>query len=201
MKLICIGRNYVAHALELNNEVPDEPLVFMKPESALNASGVVHIPSFTEDMHYELELVVRICRKAKNISKAEAGQYIDGIGLGFDFTARDVQQKCKEKGHPWEKAKAFDGSATVSEMKDYKSMSESTISFHLIKNGQLAQEVNSRLMIHGIEELVAYVSSFFTLNPGDLIYTGTPAGVGPVRSGDRLEAYMQGELLHKVRIN
>ena len=201
MKIICIGRNYVAHAEELNNEVPKEPLVFMKPESALNSSGMIDIPEFTSDLHYELELVLRISREAKNVSKEEASQYYDAVALGIDFTARDVQAHCKAKSHPWEKAKAFDNSATLSSFTKCEELNMSEIRFALNLNGEKVQDGNSQLMIFDFDTLISYCSKFFTLNEGDLLYTGTPAGVGPVKSGDILECYLENEILQKVIIN
>ena len=201
MKIICIGRNYVAHAEELNNEVPKEPLVFMKPETALNTDGNVAIPEFTQDMHYELELVLRISRKAKNVSVEEASQYYDSIALGIDFTARDVQNRCKDKSHPWEKAKAFDNSAAISDFRPVADLNISEIHFALVMNGKKVQDGNSQLMIFDFNTLVSYCSRYFTLEPGDLLFTGTPEGVGAVKSGDVLECYLENEILHKVIIN
>jgi len=201
MKIVCIGRNYVAHAEELNNEVPDEPIVFMKPETALAKSDNISIPSFTNDLHYELELVVKISKLAKDISIDEANKYYSEIALGIDFTARDIQDFCKKKGHPWEKAKAFDNSATLSEFRALDKFKKATIPFKLLKNGEKVQDGHSELMIFNFDHLISYCSKFFTLEPGDLLFTGTPAGVGSVKSGDVLEGYLATELLHKVIIN
>lgn len=201
MKLVCIGRNYVAHAQELNNEVPGEPLIFIKPSTALNTSAVLTIPDFTDNLHYELELVLKISEKAKKVSESDARQYYDQIALGIDFTARDIQDKCKDKGHPWEKAKAFDNSASVSVFRNFRDYKADDINFRLEKNGEVVQNGNSHLMIFNFDKLISEASRFFTLEPGDLLYTGTPAGVGPVHGGDELKAYLNGELLLKVKIN
>jgi len=201
MKLICIGRNYVAHAEELNNEVPSEPLIFMKPETALDKSGNIDIPKFTQDLHYELELVLKINKLAKDVSVEDAAEYYDSVAVGIDFTARDIQAKCKLKSHPWEKAKAFDNSATVSEFRSLSNYEKSNLSFRLALNGDTVQNAHSGLMIFDFDFLVSYCSQYFTLMPGDLIFTGTPAGVGAVKSGDLLECYLEEELLDKVAIN
>lgn len=195
MKIICIGRNYVAHAQELNNEIPAEPVIFMKPDSALlRNNDPFYIPEWTKDVHYELELIVRINRLGKSIGRKFANRYYSEIGLGIDFTARDLQNRLKEKGLPWEKAKAFDRSAVISS--EFIPVTElpdpSTIKFHLLKNGETVQTGDSALMIFPIDELIAQVSNYFTLKIGDLIYTGTPAGVGPVQIGDRLEGFLEG---------
>ena len=196
MKIICIGRNYPEHARELNNELPAEPVIFMKPDSALLRNNEpFYIPDFSNEVHYECELVIRINRLGKNIDPVFASRYYEEVGLGVDFTARDLQQKLKEKGLPWEKAKAFDRSAVISsrfipvnELSNPKS-----ITFELKKNGQLVQSGDSSLMIFPVDELISYVSKFFTLKIGDLIYTGTPRGVGPVAIGDRLEGGLEGQ--------
>lgn len=203
MKIICIGRNYVAHAKELNNEVPVEPVFFMKPDSALlRNNDPFYLPNWTNDVHHEIELVVKIKRLGKNIEKQFAHRYYDEIGLGIDFTARDVQQKLKEKGLPWEKAKAFDQSAVLgstfinkSEFQDLKN-----ISFRLLKNGNLVQDGNSSLMIFAFDEIISQISRYITLKIGDLIYTGTPAGVGAVGIGDRLEGFLEERKLFDFEI-
>ncbi len=201
MKIICIGRNYVAHARELNNEVPTEPMVFIKPQTALNTTGAMTIPNFTKDLHYELELVLRVGTGGSQIGMEEALDHIDAIALGIDFTARDIQAACKAKGHPWEKAKAFDNAATLSDFKSFGDYKEGAIKFRLFKNGECVQDGDSSLMIFPFDKIISYVSDFFTLEKGDLIYTGTPAGVGPVSPGDMLEGFLGEELLHKVKIN
>jgi acylpyruvate hydrolase len=192
MKIICIGRNYVAHIEELKNEKPSDPVVFLKPDTALlKQGGVFYYPDFSENIHHEAEIVLKISKEGKNIQKQFANRYFDEISLGIDFTARDLQDQCKAKGLPWEIAKAFNGSAPIG---DFLSLSEfsdlSNIDFHLLINGQLRQKGNTSLMLFDFSTIIAYVSKFFTLKKGDLIYTGTPAGVGPVKVGDRLEGFI-----------
>ena len=194
MKIICIGRNYVAHAHELNNEVPDEPVFFMKPDSSLlRNNDPFYIPDWTKDVHHEIELVIKINRLGKNIEKRFANRYFDEIGLGIDFTARDVQNKLKEKGLPWEKAKAFDQAAVLGgEFFDKTKLTDpNNISFNLKINDILVQDGNSNLMIFSFEDIISHVSKYVTLKIGDLIYTGTPAGVGPVKIGDHLEGFLE----------
>lgn len=197
MKIICIGRNYVAHAMELNNEVPSKPVFFMKPDSALVISNrPFFYPDFSSDVHHELEVVIRIDRLGKGIAEEHAHRYFSEIGLGVDFTARDLQAEAKKKGLPWEIAKGFDYSAPVSEffpVTRYRDLRN--LSFRLDVNGTSVQEGNTSLMIFSFEKIISYVSEFMTLKTGDLIFTGTPAGVGPVAIGDRLEAYLEGEKL------
>ncbi len=195
MKIICVGRNYVAHAKELNNEIPDEPVLFLKPDSALlRNNDPFYIPAWSNDLHHEVELIVRINRLGKNIEKKFAHRYYDEIGLGIDFTARDVQNALKDKGLPWEKAKAFDHSAVI--CPEFISVADlpdrGAIQFRLDINGKTVQEGNSALMIFPIDDIISHVSKYFTLKIGDLIYTGTPAGVGPVKIGDHLEGYLEG---------
>jgi len=194
MKIICIGRNYVEHARELNSPLPENPVFFLKPDTALVIRNrPFYYPDFSNDIHYETELVLKICKVGKSIPEKYAQDYYNQIGLGFDFTARDLQQKCKEKGLPWEIAKGFDYSAPISpefilkeNLPDLKN-----ISFHLELNGKRVQEGHSGEMIFSFEKIIAYVSQFMTLRTGDLIFTGTPAGVGPVKIGDKLEAYLE----------
>lgn len=196
MKIICVGRNYVAHARELNNEIPTEPVLFMKPDSALlRNNDPFYIPDWSNDVHHEIELIVRICKLGKSIERKFAHRYYKEIGLGIDFTARDVQNALKDKGLPWEKAKAFDKSAVIcSEFVAVDALPDrNAIQFRLEKNGATVQSGDSSLMIFPIDEIIAQVSKYFTLKIGDLIYTGTPAGVGPVSVGDRLEGYLEGE--------
>ena len=193
MKIICIGRNYIDHAKELNNPVPESPVFFLKPDTALlRRNRPFYYPEFSNDIHYECELVVKIDKLGKNIQKKFAHTYYNQIGIGIDFTARDLQSKSKAKGLPWEIAKAFDASAPLSmefiDKKEFSSIHD--IKFHFTKNGETVQEGNSSDMIFDIDELIAYLSKFFTLKTGDLIFTGTPAGVGPVKIGDRLEAFI-----------
>jgi len=203
MKIICIGRNYSEHIRELQNETPTEPVVFMKPDSALlRNNDPFYIPGFSQDVHYECELVVRINRLGKNIEPRFANRYYDEIGLGIDFTARDLQNKLRDKGLPWEKAKAFDRSAVI--CTDFVPKAElpdvNAIKFQLKKNGELVQNGDSAYMLFPIDELVSYVSNFFTLKIGDLIYTGTPAGVGPVAIGDRLEGFLDGRKMFDFEV-
>lgn len=203
MKIICVGRNYAKHARELNNPVPEQPIIFLKPETALIPKGhPFFYPNFTKDLHHEVELVVRINRVGKHIAAEHVHKYYDEIGIGVDFTARDVQQQCKEKGHPWERAKAFDHSAPVS--RKYVKVSQlpnpEAIQFRLEKNGQTVQEGNSADMIFSIPQLIEDVSKFMTLKIGDLIFTGTPEGVGPVQVGDKLEAFLENQSLLKFDI-
>ncbi len=203
MKIICIGRNYADHAKEMNSPTPTEPVFFMKPDTALLPKrNPVYIPEFTNDLHHECEVVVRINRLGKNISEKFAHRYYSEIGIGIDFTARDVQSKCKEKGLPWEKAKAFDHSAPVGEKfiatKEIEDLNN--LDFHLEVNGETVQQGNTKDMIFTIDQLIAYVSKYVTLKIGDLIFTGTPAGVGPVKIGDQLTAYINNQQLLKIDI-
>jgi len=198
MKIICIGRNYVAHAHELNNEIPQEPVFFMKPDSSLlRNNDPFYIPEWSKEIHHEIELVIKINRIGKNIEKRFAHRYFDEIGLGIDFTARDIQNKLKEKGLPWEKAKAFDQSAVLGGMFMDKTVfpDQQNISFKLKINGNVVQDGNSELMIFSFEEIISNVSKYVTLKIGDLIYTGTPAGVGPVKIGDHLEGFLEDKKL------
>ena len=198
MKIICIGRNYVAHIEELKNEVPGEPVFFMKPDSSLlRNNDPFYIPGWTSDVHHEIELILRVSRLGKGIEKRFAHRYYDKIGLGIDFTARDVQNQLKAKGLPWEKAKAFDRAAVIGGafFPKINFPDLTNIGFRLDINGNTVQQGNSGLMIFDFDDIISYVSNFVTLKIGDLIYTGTPAGVGPVRPGDRLEGYLEGEKL------
>lgn len=202
MKIICIGRNYANHAKEMNASVPEVPLFFMKPETALLPKrNPFYYPNFTKDLHFECELVVRISKLGKNISERFAHEYYNEIGLGIDFTARDLQAKCKEKGHPWEIAKAFEHSAPLSEkFIDKNTLNLNDLNFHLLKNGETVQNGNISDMIFTIDQLIAYVSQFMTLKIGDLLFTGTPEGVGPVQIGDHLEGFIEGEQLLNLKI-
>jgi len=197
MKIICIGRNYVAHARELNNEVPDKPVFFMKPDSALvTANRPFFYPEFSSDVHHELEVVIRINRLGRSIEERYAHRYFNEVALGIDFTARDLQAEQKKKGLPWEIAKGFDYSAPISEFQPLDKYGDiHKLSFRLEVNGKTVQDGNTSLMIFSFEKIIAYVSRFMTLKTGDLIYTGTPAGVGPVAINDRLEAYLEGDKL------
>ncbi|MGS2762329.1 fumarylacetoacetate hydrolase family protein [Sinomicrobium sp. M5D2P9] len=192
MKIICIGRNYTDHIEELANERPVDPVIFIKPDTALLREKDFYIPDFSEDIHYEVELLVKINQTGKHINARFAHKYYDEIGLGIDFTARDVQSRLKEKGLPWEKAKAFDASAVMGgwgPKTEYPDINN--IRFRLEKNGEVVQDGNTRLMLWKVDELVAYVSQYFTLKKGDVIFTGTPAGVGKVNPGDTLEGFLE----------
>ncbi|NNE15476.1 MAG: fumarylacetoacetate hydrolase family protein, partial [Saprospiraceae bacterium] len=182
-------------------KVPKQPMIFIKPESAVNPTDVLDYPSFTKDLHYELELVLKINKKVSNISLDNASACYDEIGLGIDFTARDIQYKCKEKGHPWEKAKAFDNSATVGSFLKKSELDISNVPFKLTVNGEKRQIGFSKDMIFNFDYLVHYISKYFTLEEGDLIFTGTPEGVGPVKPGDVLNGYLDDKLLLNVSIN
>ena len=192
MKIICIGRNYAKHAKELGNKLPTKPLVFMKPGSALLVnSKPFYYPEFTKDLHYELEIVLKISKNGRHIQPEFAKDYYQEIGLGIDFTARDLQRECKEKGHPWEIAKAFDHSAVIGQFVNLKSATiDGHLEFYLNKNGEKVQHGFTKDLIFPFDDLIVYVSKFFKLQKGDFIYTGTPAGVGPVAIGDELEGVL-----------
>jgi 2-keto-4-pentenoate hydratase/2-oxohepta-3-ene-1,7-dioic acid hydratase in catechol pathway len=196
MKIFCIGRNYSEHAKELGNAVPEDPVVFTKPDTALLKNGEpFYLPDFSSDVHHEVELVIKINKVGKNIQEKFARNYFSEIGMGIDFTARDVQAKLKAKGLPWDLAKGFDGAAPLGNFIDISQReSLQDITFGLQKNKVWVQQGNSKDMIFSFEKIIAFVSSYFTLKVGDLIYTGTPAGVGPVAIGDTLEAYLENEL-------
>ncbi|MCD4772293.1 MAG: fumarylacetoacetate hydrolase family protein [Bacteroidales bacterium] len=202
MKIICIGRNYVKHAQELNSEVPTEPVIFLKPESSLlRKNHPFFYPEFSENIHYETELVYKINKVGRHIQKQFAHTYYDEIGLGIDLTARDLQNKLKDKGLPWELSKAFDFSAPISKFISKTKFSEQNgISFLLKINGEIRQQGNSKNMIFSIDDLIVYISKFFTLKIGDLIFTGTPEGVGPVKIGDNLQAFLEGEKMLDFKI-
>jgi acylpyruvate hydrolase len=197
MKIICIGRNYAEHAKEMKSEVPKEPVFFMKPDTALIIRNQpFFIPDFSQEIHHEVELVLKINRVGKNIEERFAHKYYGEIGIGIDFTARDLQAKCKEKGLPWEKAKAFDGAAPLGTFIKKETFSDlRNINFHLNINGKTVQKGNTADLLFSFDQVIAYVSQFITLKKGDLIYTGTPEGVGPVKTNDRLEAFIEGEKL------
>ena len=203
MKIICIGRNYVEHAKELNNPLPSEPVFFLKPDTALLIKNrPFYYPEFSDNIHYEVEIVLKISKVGKYIDERFADTYYDEIGIGIDFTARDLQKKAKEKGLPWEKAKAFDFSAPLSDRFIPKKDLDETgnISFTLLKNGKEVQKGNTANMIFSFRQIISYVSRFITLKTGDLIFTGTPEGVGPVKVGDVLEAYIGSERMLKCEI-
>lgn len=202
MKIICIGRNYADHATELGNSIPTEPLFFLKPDSAILAHRhPFYLPDWSEEIHYEVELLVRISKLGKSIAPEFAHRYYDAISLGIDFTARDIQAEVKAKGHPWEKAKAFDGSALMGSWFDKSQFKDlNQLDFELVKNGATVQEGNTSQMLWSIDALIAEVSRFFTLKIGDVIFTGTPSGVGPVDVNDVLEGYLEGEKAFLVKI-
>lgn len=202
MKIICIGRNYVKHIEELQNERPDEPVIFLKPDTAVVQKQFPFvIPEFSNDIHHEVEVLVKINKVGKYIDAKFAHKYYDEIGLGIDFTARDLQAKLKEKGLPWEKAKAFDGSAVIG---DFVSKTEfanlDNISFELTNNGNIVQQGNTQHMLWKIDELIAYVSQYFTLRTGDIIFTGTPEGVAKVSPDDVLEGFIEGKKLFRIQV-
>ncbi|MCB2377183.1 fumarylacetoacetate hydrolase family protein [Hymenobacter sp. BT635] len=203
MKILCIGRNYAEHIAELNNETPDEPVIFTKPETALLQRGMPFFyPDFSTDIHHEIELVLRVSKNGKNIDPKFAHTYFDAIGLGIDFTARDLQSKAKSKGLPWDLAKGFDGSAPLSPT--FKPVAEfadlANINFHLEVNGEVKQRGNSGMMLHNFAAQIAYISRFITLKMGDLIFTGTPSGVGPVQIGDQLTGYLENEKVLELSV-
>lgn len=195
MKIICIGRNYAAHLEELDNERPDEPVIFIKPETAIAQSNLpFFIPKFSNEVHHEVEVLVRINRIGKHIQTKFAHKYYDQIGLGIDFTARDIQQQLKSNGLPWEKAKAFDGSAFVGKWYDKSDLGDlKKISFSLYKNGELVQVADTGLMLWSIDEIISHASQYFTLKIGDIIFTGTPAGVSQIIKNDLLEGHLNGQ--------
>lgn len=202
MKLICIGRNYTDHIKELENEKPKDPVVFLKPDtSILIKKQPFFIPEFSNDVHHEVELLVKINKVGKYIDKKFAHKYYDEIGLGIDFTARDLQAQLKAKGLPWEKAKAFDGAAVIGKwLPKSKFRDINNINFSLNKNGELVQSGNTELMLWKVDELIEYVSKYFTLKIGDIIFTGTPAGVGKVFADDELQGYIEDEQLFSIRV-
>lgn len=203
MKIICIGRNYADHAKELGNRVPSEPVVFMKPQSAiLSHKHPFYIPEWTQDVHHEVELVVKIDRLGKSISEAHAPRYYSEVSLGLDFTARDIQAKLKSKGHPWERAKAFDGSAVIGRFMSLEELGHSVqeLEFTLTNHETVVQKGHTSDMLFSVNRLIAEVSQFMTLKVGDLIFTGTPAGVAAVKSGDRLVGNLEGHDLFAVNI-
>lgn len=202
MKIICIGRNYSEHAKELNNPLPEKPVFFMKPDSSiLKNNKPFFLPDFSQDVHYEVELVLKISRLGKNIDEKFADRYFNEIGIGIDFTARDLQKECKSKGLPWEIAKAFENSAPLGKFLPKESFSDlGDIKFHLNINNETVQIGTSRDMIFSFNKLISYLSQFFTLKTGDLVFTGTPAGVGPVHKNDHLQAYVEDKLLLDFRV-
>lgn len=196
MKILCVGRNYSEHAKELGNAVPENPVIFSKPDTALLKNGEdFYLPNFSNDVHHEVELVIKINKVGKKIQEKFARNYFSEIGLGIDFTARDVQSELKSKGLPWELAKAFDGSAPIGNFINIENMDLKNIDFSLQKNGQVVQKGNTAQMIFSFEQIVSFVSQYFTLKVGDLIYTGTPAGVSQVNIGDKLEGFIGNNLM------
>lgn len=202
MKIICIGRNYADHIKELNNERPTDPVVFIKPDSSvLPKEQDFYIPEFTNDVHYEVEVLVKIKKVGKHIEEKFAHTYYDEVGLGIDFTARDVQSALKEKGLPWEKAKGFDGAAVVGNWLPKTNFKDlNNLNFSLTKNGEIVQQGNTSLMLWKIDEIIAYVSKYFMLKKGDIIFTGTPAGVGKIDTNDYLSGTLENEELFTVKI-
>ncbi|MNJ93199.1 Homoprotocatechuate catabolism bifunctional isomerase/decarboxylase [compost metagenome] len=202
MKIIAIGRNYAAHAAELNNAIPTKPIIFLKPDTAvLKDNKPFYIPDFSNDVHYELEVVLKICKEGKHIAEKFASNYYEEIGLGIDFTARDIQAEHKAKGLPWELAKAFDNSAVISNFlpkSDYKDMYD--LKFELKKNGESKQNGHTANLLFSFENIISFVSQYITLKKGDLIFTGTPEGVGQVNAGDRLEAWLEDKQLLNFEI-
>ncbi len=202
MKLICIGRNYAEHIAELSNERPADPVVFIKPDSAvLPKEQDFYIPEFTQDVHYEEEVLVKIKKVGKHIDPRFAPKYYDEIGLGIDFTARDLQARLKEKGLPWEKAKGFDGAAVIGKWVQKNTLGDlNDLSFDLSLNGKVVQKGNTAQMLWAIDELISYVSRFFTLKKGDILFTGTPAGVGKVSPNDYLSGRLEGKEMFRLKI-
>lgn len=202
MKIICIGRNYHDHISELKNKITNEPLFFLKPDTAIQPKGhPFFIPDFSNNIHFEVELVIKVSKNGKNINEQFSHKYYEEIGLGIDFTARDIQNQCKELGHPWEKAKGFDGSAQISHKFINKNdLDLNNICFKLEKNQQIVQNGNSKDMIYSFDYIISYVSKFYTLRAGDLIYTGTPSGVDRVEIGDKLIGYLEEEKILSVNI-
>ena len=202
MKIICVGRNYIKHIEELNNPLPDEPAIFMKPHSSLLAAGQPFvIPSFSGNIHHEMEIVLRIGKRGRNVSLKEALTYVDALTAGIDFTARDIQDTLKEKRLSWELSKAFDGAAAAGAFIPVKNTIDlENIDFELRINDEIRQKSNSRFMIFSFANIISFVSLFFTLDQGDLIYTGTPEGVAAVKSGDRLEGFINGQILLQLDV-
>ena len=202
MKIFCIGRNYAAHAKELGHDVPDEPIIFMKPKSALlQAHTPFYYPEFTNELHYECELVLRICKNGKYIQDRYASKYYNAVTVGIDFTARDVQEDLKSKGLPWEKAKAWDNSAVIGKWIDITpEMNKKDINFCLYKNKELVQQGNAGQMIFSFDEVIAHISNYFSLNIGDLVFTGTPVGVGECVVGDDFEGFIEDESMFELSI-
>jgi 2-keto-4-pentenoate hydratase/2-oxohepta-3-ene-1,7-dioic acid hydratase in catechol pathway len=202
MKIFCVGRNYAEHAKELGNDVPEEPVIFMKPKSALlQPQTPFYYPEFSNELHYEVELVLRISKNGKYITEDQAEKYVDALSLGIDFTARDIQAELKKKGLPWEKAKAWDNSAILGKWINLTpDLFENPLHFSLLKNGEAVQKGDSTHMIFSFSQIISNISNYFSLNIGDLIYTGTPAGVGETVVGDVLEGYLEKEKMFELTI-
>ncbi len=201
MKIICIGRNYAEHIEELGNERPEHPIIFMKPETALLKNNEpFYYPDFSKDIHHEVELLIKIKKEGKSVKRKFAHNYYNEIGLGIDFTARDWQSKVKEKGHPWEIAKAFNGSAPISNFIPKKDIDVTNVHFILEVNGIEVQNGNTSLMLWTVDEIIEYVSQFILLKTGDIIFTGTPKGVGPVKIGDRLVGYLEDQQMFNFEV-
>ncbi len=202
MKIFCIGRNYAAHAKELGNEVPDEPIIFMKPKSALlQAHTPFYYPEFTNELHYECELVLRISKNGKYIQEKYANKYYNGVTVGIDFTARDVQDELKKKGLPWEKAKAWDNSAVIGKWIDLTpESSRKEMNFCMYKNKELVQQGNTSNMLFSFDSIIAHISNYFSLNIGDLVFTGTPPGVGECVVGDELEGFIEDQSMFMLEV-
>lgn len=202
MKLICVGRNYADHITELSNERPKDPVLFIKPDSAiLPREQDFYIPEFSNEIHHEIEVLLRICKVGKHIAPEFAHTYYDAITVGLDFTARDLQRELKQKGLPWEKAKGFDGAAVIGNWVPAKRFEDhNSLNFELQRNGEVVQSGNTALMLWGIDQLIAYVSTFFTLKKGDILFTGTPAGVGRVAPNDYLVGSLEGETMFSLKV-
>lgn len=201
MKIICIGRNYAEHAKELGNEIPEKPVIFMKPDTAVLKKGSdFYLPEFSNDVHYELEVVIKISKGGKYIQKENANKHYEEIGLGIDFTARDLQSELKGKGLPWELSKSFDGSAVISDFYSKEKFDLKNLKFQLQKNKELVQDGNTAMMMFSPDQIISFVSQYFTLRVGDLIFTGTPKGVGKVEENDVLEAYLEAEKVFSLRV-
>lgn len=202
MKIIAIGRNYAEHIKELNNERPDEPVIFTKPETAILKDGEpFYYPDFSQDIHHEVEIIVKICKMGKNIEEKFAHKYYDEIGIGIDFTARDIQSKLKAKGLPWDLAKGFNGSAPISDFVAKSKFADlSNLNFHLDVNGESRQVGNTSMMLYPIDTIIAFISRYFTLKSGDIIFTGTPAGVASVKVGDTLSCFIESEKMLEFEV-
>ncbi len=201
MKILCIGRNYAAHIDELGNERPESPVIFQKPDTALlRDNAPFYYPGYTNDIHHEVELLVKIRREGKSVAPEFAHKYYAEIGLGIDFTARDLQAKAKSKGLPWDLAKGFNGSAPISKFVSKEAYDLGNTNFSLLVNGQEVQRGNTSLMLYTIDEIISYISQFITLKTGDIIFTGTPAGVGPVQISDRLQGYLEDQLMFDFEV-